>query len=63
MQRFGEVYLQIRYLQDFDFDCPEDRELALHSEYLLDSDADIIRALARDWKYIVWRCEDIVPGA
>ena len=60
MQRFGEIYLQIRYLQDFDFDCPEDRELALHSEYLLESDAHIRIFLAHDWTDILWRCENIL---
>ena len=34
MQRFGEVYLQIRYLEIFDFDCREDRERVLHEKYL-----------------------------
>ena len=60
MQRFAEVYLQIRYLEDFDFSSPDERQKVFHAEYLLKLDKTIISFLAKDWEAISWRCQNIL---
>ena len=57
LQRFGEIFFQTRYLQPLEDLNQGDAALP---NYLLDSDIEIMKALARDWKTISWRCKDIL---